>query len=351
MHCEKYNKSGLGNLLAHYERKDNRYRKYKNENIDKEKTYLNYNLAPQHEEGLYKFVKKRVTELNVIKRANAVWCCDWCLSAPREIVGDYQKCKEFFQKAYDFLSERYGKDNVVSCFCHYDEGLPDETIPDRLFHSAHCHFCFVPVCTSQEIEFNKETGEMTTITKEKVSAKERINRTELSIIHNQLQEYLDENLSFSANVTNGATKSGNLTVEQLKYRTEILEEIKIREKELSSLKERIEQVSKNFLLISDKASHYYRKLEEASAFHDSKMQAACEQISNIINSYDVSLDGLKHELEIRDNTMHSLETNYKSMLALSEQLNEAVAEMKELESKVSAKIVENKTETDYGIEL
>lgn len=351
MHCEKYNKSGLGNLLAHFERKDNRYRKYKNENINKEKTYLNYNLAPQHEEGLYKFVKNRVTELNIIKRANAVWCCDWCLSAPREIVGDYKKCKEFFQLAYDFLEERYGKDNVVSCFCHYDEGLPDDTMPDRLFHSAHCHFCFIPVITSQELEFSKETGELVTITKEKVSAKERINRTELSTIHNQMQSFLNENLPFTADILNGATKGGNLSVEQLKYKTELQKEINQYENQLSELKEKIQMIATNFINLTETANHYSSKISEKLEKHDEKVSFACSQISNLIDSYDVSLDSLKHQLEIRDNTLISLETNYTTTLELMDKLKATSSELEELSNKLQAEADVHKAEISDEFEL
>mgnify|MGYP001071669558 CR=1 FL=1 len=59
MNCEKFTRNQSGNILVHCDRSDPN-RTYKNQEIDHSKTYLNYNLAPEHT-GMtdYEFMKKR----------------------------------------------------------------------------------------------------------------------------------------------------------------------------------------------------------------------------------------------------------------------------------------------------
>lgn len=245
MHVEKYNKQGLSTLLNHYERKN---KNYKNENIDKERTHLNYNLAEEHKEGLYKFIKNRVEELNIIKRKTAIWCCDWCLTAPTEIKNNEEQCKEFFKVAYDFLEDRYKKENVVSAYVHNDET------------TSHLHFCFIPVLEKQECKFNSENGILETSTIKKVLAKEVINRVELNSIHSDLQNYLNENLDFEVNIVNGATENGNKSIKELKQNKDLTEQIKLKEQQLEIMKKEIETLATNFINLNQKANYYNNSL-------------------------------------------------------------------------------------------
>ena len=262
MHCEKYNKQGLGNLLSHYERKNSRFRKFSNENIDKDKSHLNYNLAPEHKEGLYKFIKNRVTELHITKRKNAIWACDWCLTAPEEIRGEKEKCDAFFKASYAFLEKRYGRENVVSAYCHFDEV------------SEHMHFCFIPVVKKQECEFDPTTGTLKTNTIEKVLAKECINRVELQTIHSDLQRALDSELDFGIKVLNGATKGKNMSVKELKYKTELEKEIKEKSQQLEKMKHDITAVTTNFINLSEKANRYNSLLEHEAEERDKEICGA-----------------------------------------------------------------------------
>ena len=103
----------------------------------------------------------------------------------------------FFKEAYNFMENKYGKENVISAYVHLDETSP------------HMHFCFVPVV------FDTKKQEY------KVNAKVCINRTELLKIHPQMQEYLESKLQTKVNILNGATAEGNKTVEQLKKEEKI----------------------------------------------------------------------------------------------------------------------------------
>lgn len=222
MHIAKYGKKGLGQLFSHYERKNNEYRNYSNESIDKTQTHLNYNLAPAHKEGNYKFTVDRCKNLNILNRSDVNYCCDWCVTAPQEIKEDEEKCKAFFKASYNFLADRYREENVISAYVHYDET------------TTHMHFAFIPVKYSFTTSFNSDTGELTEVEKGKVSAKEVVDRKELKTIHNELQEYLNQNLDFECNVLNGATKS-NETVKQLKEKSKLKEEINTLAKQRDSI--------------------------------------------------------------------------------------------------------------------
>jgi len=355
MHCEKFNKGGLGNLFAHFERRDNAKRKYKNENIDKTKTHLNYNLAPIHEEGLYNFAKNRVKELNILNRKNTIWVCDWCISAPKNIVGDYEKCKLFFNTVYTFLENRYryenqnGKEysnidnnNIVSAFVHYDEGLKkeDNINDDNSFNSAHMHFCFIPCVNKQITEFNSENGELYTKNITKVCAKELISRVELKSIHTDMQRFINENLDFDAKILNGGTIGKNLSVNDLKRKTELEKQIKENEQKLELMKKEISILATNFLNLNEKASYYNKSLIQEQAERERELQGSAEQIKNIINSYDVSFDIITSELEKRDNKIYNIDLSYNKSLEILKELDIINKEAKKLEGEIENKVKE-----------
>lgn len=202
MNCEKFTRNQSTNILVHCNRSDPN-RTYKNQEIDHSKTYLNYNLAPEHKNMTdYEFMKKRCEEFKILKRKDVNWLVSWVITIPADYTGNKAL---FFREAYNFMENRYGKENVVSSYVHLDETSP------------HMHFCFVPVI------FDKKKQEY------KVNAKQCINKIELKQIHPQMQEYLEKKLQTKVNILNGATAEGNKTIEQLK------KEEKIKQKAISEL--------------------------------------------------------------------------------------------------------------------
>ena len=196
MNCEKFTRNQSTNILVHCNRSDPN-RTYKNQKIDHSKTYLNYNLAPEHKDMTdYEYMKKRCEEFKILKRKDVNWLVSWVITMPTDYTGNKAI---FFKEAYNFMENKYGKDNIVSAYVHLDETSP------------HMHFCFVPVV------FDKKKQEF------KVNAKQCINKTELKQIHPQMQEYLETKLQTKVNILNGATAEGNKTVEQLKNEEKIKE--------------------------------------------------------------------------------------------------------------------------------
>ena len=159
-HCKKFTRAACGHMFKHYERakdENGEYIKFGNQDIVQDKTHLNYNLAPIQRNGQGNFVKERCSEVKMQNRADVNVMCSWVVTAPKEIREE--ELNTFFKETYKFLSERYGKENVVSAYVHMDETTP------------HIHFAFVPVVMDKKKNILK------------VSAKEAIDKKELSIFH------------------------------------------------------------------------------------------------------------------------------------------------------------------------
>jgi hypothetical protein len=187
---EKFTRAAIGHMCAHFQRakgKDGEYIRFGNQNIDTEKSQNNYNLAPEHEGGQVDFIRQRTSEVKCLNRADVNVMCSWVVTLPKE----FEPEKEFFEATYQFLSDRYGKENVVSAYVHMDEKQP------------HIHFSFVPIVLDKN-------------EKEKVSAKEVLTKAELQRFHPELQAFLERVLNKEVPVLNGATAGGNRTVAELK---------------------------------------------------------------------------------------------------------------------------------------
>lgn len=207
MHVAKYNANQVGQMCAHYNRNNGKERNYSNQQIDKEKSYLNYNLAPNRGNEV-DFINQRIEEVKHINRADVVKMADWVVTLPKDYKGDE---REFFQATYDSLENRYGRENVVSAYVHMDETTP------------HMHFAFVPVAHSHD----KEGREV-----EKLSAKEVLTRNELQRVHGEVEREVSHQLERKVHLLNGKTKEGNRSIDELKRDTAIrdLEKIKDLEK-------------------------------------------------------------------------------------------------------------------------
>ena len=202
-HFAKYTASAAGHMTDHYERTPGDGVKRSNVDIDPERTHLNYNLGPWGS-GMAN-LEKRLSEIKVQKRADVNVMCDWVVTLPKyRPAGTYSLDREriermFFQETYNFLADRYGRQNVISAYVHMDEKTP------------HMHFAFVPAVR------DKKHPE-----REKLSAKECVSRADLSTFHADLDAYIRRQIPTAVfEVQNGATKEGNKTVTELKRQTEL----------------------------------------------------------------------------------------------------------------------------------
>jgi len=184
-HVESYKLAAVRALGAHFSRtpdKNGEYTCFRNRDIDKTRTHLNYNLAAVQEVNHLDFVKHRMTEVTHVKRDNLNVMSVWILTLPKGFSDE----KGFFEESYKFLENRYGKENVISAYVHKDEAQP------------HMHFAFVPVKDNR------------------LSASKVLNYHELMRFHPELKTHLDRELKQDVGVLNGATAGGNRTVAEMK---------------------------------------------------------------------------------------------------------------------------------------
>lgn len=226
-HAAKYAASATGHMLSHYDRS----KSHLGENIDPERTNLNYNLAPHREGGQLEFIHKRMAEVRCLKRADVNVLCDWVVTLPKykpfrtdiHITPNKEAVERlFFERVYQFLCNRYGEKNVVSAFVHRDETTP------------HIHFAFLPITADK-----KHGGE-------KLSAKEVITRQDLKTFHRDLERHLGQFRDWEFEILNEATKDGNKTVAELKKQTAHEEVLKEQEKAVEARRatQQLEQVKK-----------------------------------------------------------------------------------------------------------
>ena len=83
--AQKYTRAACGHLAAHYERrKDEKgeYVKFGNQDIDPQKTHLNYNLCPRRGLEQIDFIRQRTTEARTLKRDDVNVMCSWVVTLP-----------------------------------------------------------------------------------------------------------------------------------------------------------------------------------------------------------------------------------------------------------------------------
>lgn len=188
-HVQKFQRGAMGHMLSHYDRS----KEITGGNIDWERTELNYNLATHQQNPQLDFVQQRLSEVKVQNRADVNIFCDWVVTAPKDLPE--VEHKDFFQNTYNFLADRYGKENVISAYVHMDETTP------------HLHFAFVPVTYDQKHD------------RYKLSAKEVVTRYDLQTFHEDLSKHLEHYLGHEVGILNEATKEGNRSIEELKRET------------------------------------------------------------------------------------------------------------------------------------
>ena len=101
-----------------------------NRDIDPERLEHDYVLSPDRGMTGYDYFLQRKSELYCYNRDDVKVMVGWIVTAPQDL--DPARYDDFFCASYDFLENRYGKENVVQAIVHDDEG-----------GQPHLHFCFI----------------------------------------------------------------------------------------------------------------------------------------------------------------------------------------------------------------
>lgn len=266
---QKYTRSAVGHLFAHYERQhdaDGNYIKFKNQNIDTEKSDQNYNLH-QSDKTQLDLYHDRLSKVKCLNRKDVNTMCSWVVTVPEEIKNNPEKQKEFFKNTYDFLNNRYGKENCISAHVHMDEVTP------------HMHYSFIPVTFDAKKNI------------EKVSAKEVINLQDLKTFHPDLQNYLQQQMQMQLSIITEETKEqGNKSIKELQAETnrQLTEQRAI----ASNLSIENEKTKKDIQLLKNEKDSVKKELE---AIKDKKETVTVQfnNISNKVKGYNLREDEIK----------------------------------------------------------
>lgn len=203
---QKFTKGNVKGLSIHLDRKTTNH---SNKEIDVERSHLNYDLCEKEGDTLSR-MNERLEQVHCLNRADVKVCADWVVTLPESLkakTDDEQR--KFFEKTYEFLTNRYGGEkNVLSANVHNDETTP------------HLHFAFMPVV----FDVKKQ--------REKVSAKEVLNRKDLQTFHQDLDNFLKQEIPeiYQSGILNGET----IDVANVKELKKFGDEIKRQKEEMTA---------------------------------------------------------------------------------------------------------------------
>ena len=131
----KYKRENLKGIYRHNERKN---KNYSNDNIDKEKSYLNYSIKSHKYRYDKEFdrLKEKYNLKGQIKTVSNI-ACEYIITSDKQFfeeIGE-KETKRYFETAYNFVAEykNLGEQYIMSAKVHMDEETP------------HMHLIFLPI--------------------------------------------------------------------------------------------------------------------------------------------------------------------------------------------------------------
>ena len=131
-------------LSAHHERTKDSYAS--NPDIDLSRTAQNFHLVtPQW--SYEQEIKHRIQTAGCRVRKDSVKFVDTLVTVSPEFAKAHEaEMPEYFRRAFDFLKERVGEENIISAVVHMDEKAP------------HMHLCFVPLTRDKRLSAKEILG-------------------------------------------------------------------------------------------------------------------------------------------------------------------------------------------------
>lgn len=132
LRMEKRKLGSVGRICNHHERFKEQYKS--NPDIDTTRTHLNYHLI-QPKKRYRDLVLERIQEVGARRRKDSVVLQDCLITASPEWIREKSDEEQiaYFNRAYEFMEQKVGKENMISAVVHLDEATP------------HMHICFVPI--------------------------------------------------------------------------------------------------------------------------------------------------------------------------------------------------------------
>ena len=280
LHAGKVKLNGLAGIRHHLLDRD---RVKTNPDIDLARSQLNHPIEDLSPENLIRNVRLRIKQLQLKRkpRTDAVGLEDFIIGASANFMlqlGE-DKRQQYFSDALHFFQHRYGKENVMYCFCHLDE------------HNPHVHIGVIPVTPDGRLSardlFNpKSLEQLQTDFHREVSQRyglERgehhahnyleLNQFKLQRTKQEIQEFttdLDSALLQQTNI-NQIMQSAHFVTTGILFKSEDKERSEMPTKKLLQLQQTAEQgVKANAVVRITQQQNSQLKHEKAQALADSQ---------------------------------------------------------------------------------
>lgn len=152
----RFQKRKAGSVAAcerHNERKKEAYKS--NPDIDMERSKENYHLVAPPRYTYKKEINRMTGAAGCRVRRDSVMLVETLITASPEFMHSLPPAEQraYFAAALDFISERVGKQNIISAVVHMDETTP------------HMHLCFVPITKEGKLSAKTMLGNQKSLSK------------------------------------------------------------------------------------------------------------------------------------------------------------------------------------------
>lgn len=138
-------------LSAHHERTKEVYAS--NPDIDQSRTGRNFHLVTPRW-SYEQEIKHRIQTAGCRVRKDSVKFVDTLVTVSPEFAQEHDaEMPEYFTRAFDFLKDRVGEENIISAVVHLDEKTP------------HLHLCFVPLTKDHRLSAKEVLGNKKAMTR------------------------------------------------------------------------------------------------------------------------------------------------------------------------------------------
>ena len=161
-----------------------------NEQIDPNRSHLNYNLVSG---DAWENYVTRLNEVYCLNRKDVNTLAMIAITLPKEVQPEDQE--RFFEGVKNHFEEYFGKDNLISAMVHLDEKTP------------HIHIKAIPVYWNEKYQRNQ------------VSYDQVCSRSFYKSLHSKLEQHMDKVLGYKSGIQNDATREGNKSIAELKRGT------------------------------------------------------------------------------------------------------------------------------------
>lgn len=355
-----------------------------NKEIDPKRSHLNYSF-PMSYQGMkpFQYYSQRIGEVYLYGRGskrekNAITGAGWIVTLPKELYGHPEKEKAFFQCCFQFISQRYGEENIINNSVHYDEGglphihvifAPITTLDHDIVQyktkktktgvqlpSGRWEYQYIHVDKKGKIIAEKDPSSwvklnnyarMSDYYEEKVDCNTVLNPIELRHFHPDLQKYLIEH-GIEGKVVTGKTGT-NFTVKELK---DFTEKTGMHLDEVKEMMENDKSLLQSFVEKDAKVVHLEEVLQEKDRIIESLKEELLTKTNleyrNEITQKEEQIKALSQALSEKDQELFKT-ANYtkeleKKLIAKQTELDQSNKKIKELENERTSKQQVEKTQ-------